>query len=127
MSHTKLGANKTQILISGNGQFNCTYTPTKASGSCQLYMEISSSHINGSPFTVNIKPGIIDADTSDVIGIVNGVAGQTQYFNVFAQDSNSNNITNGGHTINMYLVDREGVVYFVKIFFFSQINIICVI
>ena len=91
-----------------NGRHNCTYTPIQ-SGSCTLTMQISSTDIYGSSFSVTIIPGIINADTTSVSGISNGTVGDIFTFTIHAKDVHSNNLTSGGETFLVNIKDSNNI------------------
>lgn len=81
-----------------NGTYEASYIPTK-SGNFTLSITLKDAHIQGSPLSLNVKPGHIDHSYSEVISGLDSTdpevreAGDTIMLTVQAKDLYGNNMT----------------------------------
>ncbi|RHY33176.1 hypothetical protein DYB32_001800 [Aphanomyces invadans] len=92
-----------------NGQYSCTYTPTVATPTMVLSVQVNSMPIKNSPFVIPVTTGAIATSTSvaNGTGLLYSFAGQVTKVNIQAKDIYGNNRM-GADTLTGQLVLPNG-------------------
>ena len=83
---------KAHVVDNTDGTYTCTMLPQRASPHCALEVMVNGTHIEGSPFKVQMLPGTSDTKCTEVYGrgLYDGMSGRRCEFKIQTKDSYGN-------------------------------------
>jgi len=85
-----------------DGQYTATYTITDTSQQYTLYITYKGANVASSPYTVSVTPGVLSASQSSAV-LLDGRAGETQTFDLYVRDTESNLIDDRSVSVALIL------------------------
>lgn len=107
-----------KVIDNNDGTYSCMLLPQRASPHCSLVVMVNGTHIEGSPFKLQITPGGTDAKCTEVFGrgLYDGMSGRRCEFTIQTKDSYGNRCTKPGDKFGVRVKPIQSLVKELEIY-----------